>query len=78
MVKLRMVILKLLKVIVDDIVSVLFISRKDFFEIAEMLSFGLVINGLYGLTSSFNGNDLLVVIISLYIALKVRKRSRRW
>ena len=76
MVELKMMFLKLLKAVVDDIVSIVKISKDDFFDSIEMLSFGLIINGIYGITSSVNMHDFLVIFISLYIVLKVKKERR--
>ena len=76
MVKLRMMFLKILKAVVDDIVSIVKISKDDFFDSIEMLSFGLIINGIYGITSNLNIHDFLVIFISLYINLKVKKERR--
>jgi len=48
--------------ILKDIYKIVKINKKEFFEITEMISFGLVINAIYGVINSLNIKDIFVII----------------
>ena len=67
----------ILLIAIEDInKTIVKLTKKDLLDIIELVGFGLVINSLYGLTSSFNLKDLIVLLIALYIALKVKHSKR--
>ena len=67
----------ILLIAIEDIYkTIVKLTKKDLLDIIELVGFGLVINSLYGLTSSFNLKDLIVLLIALYIALKVKHSKR--
>ena len=67
----------ILLITIEDIYkTIVKLTKKDLLDIIELVGFGLVINSLYGLTSSFNLKDLIVLLIALYIALKVKHSKR--
>ena len=66
--------------ILKDIYKIAKITRKEFFEIVEMISFGLIINAIYGITNNLNIKDAFVIIFSSYLALyaKETKKDLEW
>lgn len=69
--------IKILIITIEDIYNtVTKLTKKDLLDIIELISFGLVINSIYALTGSFNMKDLAVLLISLYIALKVKHSKK--
>ena len=67
----------ILLIAIEDIYkTIVKLTKKDLLDIIELVGFGLVINSIYGLTSSFNLKDLIVLLIALYIALKVKHSKR--
>jgi len=66
--------------ILKDIYKTLKITKREFFEIVEMISFGLIINAIYGITNSVNFKDISVIILSSYLALyaKKTKKDLKW
>ena len=65
--------IKFILLLLNDIYWIFKISKEEFFDIVEILSFGLVINAIYGLTNNWNLKDFFVIILALYLALKVKK-----
>lgn len=74
--KIKKILNFLLLIIKDVYITVTHLTKEDIFDIMEIISFGLVINSLYGLTSSLNLTDFMVLSISLYIAL-ISKQMKR-
>jgi hypothetical protein len=74
--KIAIFFLKTLKLVIKDIVSISKLTKNEFFDAIEILSFGLVINAIYGITSKFNTHDFFIILICLYIILKVKKERR--
>ena len=52
------------------------LTKKELLDIIDIIALGLVINSLSGLTHGFNLCDFVVLIISLYAALKARQGKK--
>lgn len=48
-------------------------ERCDIYDMLQIISFGLLINALYGVMKSFNLGDLYIVIVTSYAIMRLRK-----
>jgi len=65
---------KFLVLIGEDILSLINgQERCDVYDMLQIISFGLLINALYGAMKSINVSDLYIVIVTTYAIMRLRK-----
>ena len=52
------------------------LTSCEWLEIAQIIAFGMVVNGLYGFLKQPSFSDLYITILSLYAIMKARKTAK--
>ena len=59
-------------VLKDIYMTFIKLKKCDFFDIMELIGFGLVINAIYGFLKDYDAKDFLILIVVLYGTLKAK------
>lgn len=48
-------------------------ERCDIYDMLQIISFGLLINALYGVMKDLNGTDVYITLMTSYAIMRLRK-----